>query len=729
MAEYTIDKIEYGDNVYKLQDNVSGYVSGGNVIPYLTCGTAAGTAAKTTTLVTGTLPTTLTTGTRVAVKFTNSNSIANPTITIGSYGAIAIKRYGTTAPSTSAVTSWNAGNVITLVYDGTYWMMADWTTTNSTYSEISETNITSGSGTSTGLVSGRRAKAAVNAFAPVKDVIVNGDSVVSGTGAAALITVPTKTSQLTNDSGFITSYKDEKVKHTHYTGNTGGGRFYLTTVNSTAEATSTINTEDGLSFYFNKTLGTRILELGGGTTSPLGYGVIKLYTKGGTYSGELAAGSTVETALTSDRGWELPDKTGTIALTSDIPTVPTITLNGSSTTSPSFYAPTGAGTLGYVLKSNGSGAPSWISAELTDEKLGLEAITSGSTYYPVLTTNSTTAAKKQFDTTGISYTGTSGNTINGTAILTLGNNATDGSGKYGKLTIYSTSQYGTTLQVGSALTADRNIYLPNKSGTIALEGALTDYLKKPAGDYNPFGWKLTNAGTDIPVWNPPETFVIIIYEDEENPGTFYLTSTPDEVRDAWSNGETLVLSLWLYNQNTMTLGEEQRLVNYYVEDDNNDYQIIWFSGVKNIWDATTQRTTTKTITCGIYLDEDSQTYVDGQVVVQIADDSGGMYDFETTLTPSIDARGTYALSFLIYPVDVTDLTISNIVKIKAYLVNSADAVYPLICTYGYAGSSPTYVNIYLKSIQANVQSTSTATVTGTLHIIAPFEINSVAYGK
>ena len=50
------------------------------------------------------------------------------------------------------------------------------------------------------------------------------------------------------------------------------------------------------------------------------------------------------------------------------PTVPTVTLNGSSTTSPSFYAPTAAGTSGYVLKSNGSGAPTWGSAELTDTK-------------------------------------------------------------------------------------------------------------------------------------------------------------------------------------------------------------------------------------------------------------------------------------------------------------------------------------------------------------------------
>ena len=44
---------------------------------------------------------------------------------------------------------------------------------------------------------------------------------------------------------------------------------------------------------------------------------------------------------------------------SNKPTIPTVTLNGSSTTSPSFYAPTGAGTSGQVLTSNGSGAPTW----------------------------------------------------------------------------------------------------------------------------------------------------------------------------------------------------------------------------------------------------------------------------------------------------------------------------------------------------------------------------------
>ncbi|MBO7535654.1 MAG: hypothetical protein J6T34_00745, partial [Bacilli bacterium] len=43
----------------------------------------------------------------------------------------------------------------------------------------------------------------------------------------------------------------------------------------------------------------------------------------------------------------------------NLPTIPTITLNGTTTTSPSFYAPTSAGTTGYVLVANANGAPSW----------------------------------------------------------------------------------------------------------------------------------------------------------------------------------------------------------------------------------------------------------------------------------------------------------------------------------------------------------------------------------
>lgn len=37
----------------------------------------------------------------------------------------------------------------------------------------------------------------------------------------------------------------------------------------------------------------------------------------------------------------------------------TITMNGTTNANPTFYAPTSAGTAGYYLKSNGSGAPIW----------------------------------------------------------------------------------------------------------------------------------------------------------------------------------------------------------------------------------------------------------------------------------------------------------------------------------------------------------------------------------
>ena len=40
----------------------------------------------------------------------------------------------------------------------------------------------------------------------------------------------------------------------------------------------------------------------------------------------------------------------------------TITLNGSATKTPSFYAPVAAGSKGNILVSNGSGAPVWQSA-------------------------------------------------------------------------------------------------------------------------------------------------------------------------------------------------------------------------------------------------------------------------------------------------------------------------------------------------------------------------------
>ena len=122
----------------KIARNLEGISFDGtkNIHRYGACSTAAGTAAKAVTL-SDSMTFTLATGASVFVKFTNSNTVANPTLNVNSTGAKSIIRYGTTAPGTSAKTSWQAGSVVHLVYDGTYWQMVGWLNDDSTYSNSS----------------------------------------------------------------------------------------------------------------------------------------------------------------------------------------------------------------------------------------------------------------------------------------------------------------------------------------------------------------------------------------------------------------------------------------------------------------------------------------------------------------------------------------------------------------------------------------------------------------
>lgn len=110
---------------------------------YGECSTAAATAAKTVDM---TGFTTLIKGATIHVKFTNSNTVANPTLNVNNTGAKHIKRYGTTAPSTAASNSWNGGSVISFTYDGTYWQMNDWMNTdaNTTLSGIAYSDTVAG---------------------------------------------------------------------------------------------------------------------------------------------------------------------------------------------------------------------------------------------------------------------------------------------------------------------------------------------------------------------------------------------------------------------------------------------------------------------------------------------------------------------------------------------------------------------------------------------------------
>ena len=111
-----IDTVQVGSTSYdinakKLADanTIDGVAFDGstNIIHYGVCTTAAGTATKTVT-VTGFE---LAAGARVAVKFTNANTAANPLLNVSTTGAKSISSFGT----------WKAGDVVIFEYDGTNW--------------------------------------------------------------------------------------------------------------------------------------------------------------------------------------------------------------------------------------------------------------------------------------------------------------------------------------------------------------------------------------------------------------------------------------------------------------------------------------------------------------------------------------------------------------------------------------------------------------------------------
>lgn len=96
---------------------------------YCTCATAAATQEKAATC-SGFV---LRTGAIVAVKFSYANTVASPTLNVNSTGAKAIYLNGSALPEANW---WKANDVVTFVYNGTYWYVAD----GSTLSQLASTN-------------------------------------------------------------------------------------------------------------------------------------------------------------------------------------------------------------------------------------------------------------------------------------------------------------------------------------------------------------------------------------------------------------------------------------------------------------------------------------------------------------------------------------------------------------------------------------------------------------
>ena len=107
------------NNLSTFKDNVDVLLN--NKDSYGVCNTAANVAAKTVSHSTFVL----TNGVSISVKFVNSNTAENPTLNVNNTGAKAIYRFGTTKPGITEATSWTAGSIVTLTYDGTNWIMND----------------------------------------------------------------------------------------------------------------------------------------------------------------------------------------------------------------------------------------------------------------------------------------------------------------------------------------------------------------------------------------------------------------------------------------------------------------------------------------------------------------------------------------------------------------------------------------------------------------------------
>lgn len=142
------DNLKYTPNTQMLTTNVSGnagtatklqtirkvdgvnFDGSADITHYGTCSTAAATAAKTVTL----NGFNLATGAKVAVKFTVTNTAANPTLNVNGTGAKSIKYRGA-AISTDALA---ANRIYEFIYDGTdYALVGDINTdTNTTYGNM-----------------------------------------------------------------------------------------------------------------------------------------------------------------------------------------------------------------------------------------------------------------------------------------------------------------------------------------------------------------------------------------------------------------------------------------------------------------------------------------------------------------------------------------------------------------------------------------------------------------
>lgn len=151
---------------------------------YATCGTAAGTTAKTATVQNGSF--TLEAGTSISIKFTYANTASLPTLNVNNTGAKSIFFRG--AAITSSNYYWAAGSIVTFVYDGTQWNMTGAPSDSDTDTKVTQSAAITSSGnypvllgynTSTSAVTDTVNKTATLNYNPSTSALTTGNIIVS----------------------------------------------------------------------------------------------------------------------------------------------------------------------------------------------------------------------------------------------------------------------------------------------------------------------------------------------------------------------------------------------------------------------------------------------------------------------------------------------------------------------------------------------------------------------
>lgn len=129
----TLELVASG-NISLTPDATNDKVTISTVGNYGVCDTAADVQTKEVTIA----GLTITTGTTIHVCFTYNNTASAPQLSVNGGTAISMVQYGTTAVGTTNATSgWLAGSVVSLTYNGTFWVRDQGYNTNSTYSNAS----------------------------------------------------------------------------------------------------------------------------------------------------------------------------------------------------------------------------------------------------------------------------------------------------------------------------------------------------------------------------------------------------------------------------------------------------------------------------------------------------------------------------------------------------------------------------------------------------------------